>query len=205
MSDQLLENLPGVLERDAVADFCQAVLSRHSEQWPISEDILAHEFLAFADLRSLPQFEEISQVCVNRLGISVSSEPLPDGMRGYNGSYRNRREILISTNQDYSGAKLHTLLHELREILENELEKLGYPIVKRENSDLEQVAESFPLAVQFDAVRHAFPTFWAIPAAIERRWLRIGAHILLVFGLLFYLLDCSSVKQREDALAQLRT
>src|SRR5206468_7728765 len=159
MNDECLQAPLDEIKQDTIADFCQTVLSRHAEQWPISEETLAQEFLGFFGLHLVPTFEGVAQLCQNHLRIMVSFAPLPTGMRGYNGSYRDKREVLISLSQDFAGAKLHTLLHELREILESGFEKLGRPIANRKDSDLEQCAESFAISVQVCAAYKIFPIF----------------------------------------------
>ena len=204
MSDLVLETPIVEIENDPVADFCAAVLSRHLQQWPVSEETLADEVLAFSRLSSLPGLEGVSGVCQDRLQISVSFVALPDGMRGYNGSYGSRREILISTNQDFAGAKLHTLLHELREVLESEFERQGRPTANHTNVDLEERAESFAIAVQVRAANAALPGFLEMASTIERRWLRIGAYIFLFIGAIAYVLGCASLQQVESAFAAQR-
>ena len=180
MNDECLQAPLNEIRQDTIADFCQTVLSRHAEQWPISEETLAQEFLGFFGLHLVPTFEGVAQLCRNHLGVMVSFAPLPTGMRGYNGSYRDKREILISLYQDFDGAKLHTLLHELREILERGFEKLARPIVNREGSDLEQRAleqraESFAIFVQIRAAYDTLSVLLDNVSEIEKKWLRIGA------------------------------
>ena len=131
----------------------------------------------------------------------VSFAPLPTGMRGYNGSYGDKREILISLNQDFDGAKLHTLLHELREILERGFEKLGHPIVNRDGSDLEQRAESFAIFVQIRVAYDTLPVLIDNVSEIEKKWLRIGAYVLVFSGALAYLFSCALIPRIEDSFA----
>ena len=201
MSELLLP--PG--KPDPLADFCQSVFAKHSEQWPISEDTLAEGFLAFARLHFLPGLEEVSGVCRDRLEISVCHTALPDGLRGLNLSYGNKREILISTNQDYHGATLHTLLHELREILEGEFRAMEQPLASDENDDIERRAEEFATLVQVSAAKHALPVVWESASKIERKWLRIGAYVLICFGVLAYAVSCTSITRIEDSLAAQRS
>ena len=138
-------------ERDEMADFCQFVVSRHSKQWPVKEDALAKEFLEFFGVQSLLflTFEAVASLCWERLQIRVSRVSLPKGLKGFNGSYYGRREIVISTDQDLAGiADLHTLLHELREIIERGFEELGHPTADCGDLDLECRAEFFASSVQ---------------------------------------------------------
>ena len=204
MNDECLQAPLNEIRQDTIADFCQTVLSRHAEQWPISEETLAQEFLGFFGLHLVPTFEGVAQLCQNHLRIMVSFAPLPTGMRGYNGSYRDKREILISLNQDFDGAKLHTLLHELREILERGFEKLARPIVNREDSDLEQRAESFAIFVQIRAACDTLPVLLENVSEIEKKWLRIGAYGLLFAGTLAYCFACVFLPRIEDGFAAQR-
>ena len=125
-------------------------------------------------------------------------------MRGYNGSYRDKREILISLNQDFAGATLHTLLHELREILESGFEKLARPIANRNDSDLEQRAESFAIFVQIRAACDTLPVLLENVSEIEKKWLRIGAYGFLFPGTLAYLFACVLLPRIEDSVAAQR-
>ena len=203
MSDLALVPDPDpITQPDAVAEFCRSVLSRHGENWPVSEQALADEFLALVNLEFLAGFEEVSRTCQERLQIQVALAPLPDCMKGYNGTYGCKREILVSSNQDFDGAKLHTLLHELREILECEFEKLGHPISDSENSNLEERAETFATAVQVRAANTALPVLLEYVSAIERKWLRFVAYALCASGALAYVLGCCFIPQIEDAFAK---
>lgn len=190
---------------DRVAEFCQRVVTEHSEHWPISEKVLAEELLAFTGLNLVANLEEVSEVCQSKLGIHVSCSPMPDGLRGHNFSYRKERKILIATDQDYYGATVHTLLHELREILESEFRGLGYSIAGSDNADQEKHAEDFATTVQVTAAARTVPIFFESASEIERKWLRIGAYFLIVLGALAYTLSCLSTTQIESNLASLRS
>lgn len=185
---------------DPVAEFCQSVFAKYSEQWPISEKTIADEFLAFTGLKFVANPEEVSAICAHKFGIVVSHRPLPDGLRGFNGSFGDKREILISTNQDYYRAKLHTLLHELREILESEFRELGHPIAASDD-DLEQHAEDFATVIQISSVFNAVPVLFENAGEIERKWMRFGAYVLIILGALAYTLSCLSTTEIEANLA----
>ena len=187
-----------------VAEFCQRVVTEHSEHWPISEKTLAEEFLAFTGLHLVANLEEVSEVCQSKLGISVSRSSMPDGLRGHNFSYGKERKILIATDQDYYGATLHTLLHELREILESEFRGLDHPIAGSDNADLEKHAEDFATTLQVTAAFKAVPIFFESAREIERKWLRIGAYLLIILGAIAYTLSCLSTTQIESNLANSR-
>jgi len=195
------EMLVDLATEDPVQAFCQRVFSKHREHWPITEKLLAEEFLGFSGLSLVANLDEVSQVCQNRLGIVVSRTPMPDGMRGHNCSFAGKREIVIATNQDYHAAALHTLLHELREILETEFCSLGHPMVTPENPDLERHAEDFAGIVQITAAYNLVPVLFGKAPDIERKWARFSVYVLIVLGTLAYFLSCVSTPQIEANLA----
>src|SRR5947207_11296918 len=128
MSTESLESAIAVKEKDEISDFCQFVLFRHAEQWPVNEVTLAGEFLEFFAVQPLLflTFEEVARLCRERLQIAASVAPLPGRLKGINISHNGKHEILVSTDQDLAGiADLHTLLHELREIIERGFERRG--------------------------------------------------------------------------------
>src|SRR5258708_33445778 len=108
MSVLPVECPPAAIETDALPDFCRAVVSRHSEHWPVREDVLAEEFLTFFGLRSFLTFQEMVHLCQERLRIPVSFLSLPEQLKGHNNTDVDKREIVISLNQDFSVATLHT-------------------------------------------------------------------------------------------------
>ena len=98
-----------------------------------------------------------------------------------------------------------TLLHELREILENEFRTIGYAIAEPDLCDMEERAESFATHVQVNAAHQALPVLWENASTIERKWVRIGAYALIFSGALAYTLSCISIAQIENNFAALRS
>jgi hypothetical protein len=207
MSAEPLESAISVVQRDEIAEFCQGVTSRHAEHWPITEDVLANEFLEFFGIQSLLllTFQEVVQLCHSRLRIQVSVRQMPTGFKGFNGSYRDRCEIVISTDQELPGmADLHTLLHELREVIEWKFETIGRPTANCENLNLEDRAELFATAVQIFAGCQMLPGLLESASEIKLRWLRISAYIGIFAGAAVYVFGCFSLPKLEDAFAAQR-
>lgn len=207
MSAEPLESAMTPGEGDEIAEFCQVVISRHAEHWPITENILADEFLEFLGVQSLLllRFEEIAQLCDKRLRIQISVRRMPTGVKGFNGSYENRCEIVISTDQELPGmADLHTLLHELREIIERKFEEIGRPTANCGDLDLEHRAEFFATAVQIGAACQMLPGLLESASEIKRKWLRIGAYIGIFCGAMVYTFGCIALPKLEDAFAAQR-
>jgi len=186
---------------DEIAEFCRSIIIKYCEHWPVSESVLAEEFLPFFGLDSFLTFEGVAQFCRSRLRIPVAIANMPGELRGFNGSYGEKREIVIAANHDIPDAKLHTLLHELRELIEHGFQKLGKPIVQNGSDDLEDRAEAFASSVQMSATIKLIPKFMDVAAEIEKKWMRIGAYVLTFAGAIFYCFACASIPRIEDAFA----
>ncbi len=207
MSAEPLEYAMTPSERDEIAEFCHAVISRHADHWPITEDLLANEFLEFFGTQPilLLTFQDVVQLCHRRLRIQVSVRQMPTGVKGFNGSYGDRCEIVISTDQELPGlADLHTLLHELREVIEWKFETIGRPTANSEGLNLEDRAELFATAVQILAGCQMVPGLLESASEIKRSWLRISAYIGIFAGAALYVFGCFSLPKLEDAFAAQR-
>jgi hypothetical protein len=161
--------------------FCQGVVSKYAFQWPPEESKLAEAFIAHFSLAKFATFEDQLKLCES-LGIKVSEAILPENLRGYNCCYGDEREIQIHNGKGYFITREHTVLHELREILEYIFQDMGHPTSK-ERSALEARAETFASSVR----TNTFTDMWKdiLPAAekIQSKWLSWGAFFLwFLFG-----------------------
>lgn len=120
--------------------FCQAMVSRCATNWPPSEDKLAKEFVSFFQVGPFPSVDGWVQLC-GSLDIQVHVCALPRELRGYHCCYDGTRSIWVNEEELFVGSREHSLLHELREILEHIFEDLGQPTVAKES--LEILAEQF--------------------------------------------------------------
>jgi len=188
---------------DEIADFSRNVIARHSEQWPVSEQVLADEFLAFFGPASFLHFEGMVEFCHLRLQIPVSLAPMPKELRGFNGSYGNKREIFVASEPRIPDTKLHTLLHELREVIERQFQELGSPVASDE--DLEVRAEAFASSVQISAVINLVPKIMNGASEIEKKWMRVGAYVGICAVAVLYCFVLASIPHLEDAFADERS
>ena len=204
MSDQTSDSMSSLIpaSADRIGDFCRSVIEQHSEGWPIAEPVLADEFVMFFGLNSFLVFEGMAEFCQSRLRIPVSLAPLPSEFRGFNDAYGENRRILISSNQDFPDAKLHSLLHELRELIEHGFHKLGCPTA--EGHELEDRAEAFASSVQISAAIKKLPEFLDNASEIEKKWKRVGAYALIFVGAILYYFACANLPRMEDAFAEQR-
>ena len=207
MSTEALESATTPSKRDEIVEFCKPVVLRHAEHWPITEDVLANEFIEYFGTRPLLllTFREVVQLCHTRLRIQVSVRQMPTGCKGFNSTYRDRCEIVISTDQELPGlADLHTLLHELREIIEWKFESIGRPTANCEDLSLEDRAELFATGVQVFAGCQMLLGLLDSASEIKRTWLGISAYIGIFAGAAVYIFGCFSLPQLEDAFAARR-
>ena len=171
-------------------------MGRHIGAWPPTESVLAEEFVSSFNLvPSTPN--GLQQLCV-QLGISLSFSSLPAELRGFNCAYQDRMEIVLSEQQGFWGAQEHTLLHELREILERSFITLGYPTVSDEQK-LEKNAEDFARFIRMAAITKSLPIFFEGTEQIERKWVQVAAFLLIGCGVLFYFYTCAMLPRFEDA------
>jgi len=183
-------------DSDPIVTFCKDVVSRHEGNWPPSEEELADEFAAFFSL-DLVLLEEALKLC-KQLGIHVSFAALPEGLHGINGSHGQNREVLLSAKEAFPGGKFHTLLHELRELLEYTFCDLGYPIVR--SQELEIHAEEFASIARMNGGKKALEFFLENASKVATNWKRwLAFAAALAFGFAF-LVSCGMHSRLEDAM-----
>ncbi len=128
--------------------FCQAVITKHSSAWPPDELTLAQEFLSFFQIEDSVKLHTSEELC-RKLGVKLTVQNLPLGLRGHNCAYREMREIVIGPATGTAamlGSEEHTLFHELRELIEYEFRRLNHPTAV--GPELETRAESFASLVR---------------------------------------------------------
>ncbi len=179
--------------------FCQHIIALCGANWPPSEDEIAAEFVPFFRIEPVLRLQKLKELC-SSLGIAVTLKELPPGLRGHNCVFGDRREIVITENSELAavlGSQEHTLLHELREIMEYEFRRLQRPIA-RDFSDREQRADDFGMAVRVETASGMFHKL--TDGLGEPNWtlkdILIG--VLAIIGMTIYVAMCKSLPQRED-------
>lgn len=136
---------------------------------------LSREFIKFFDLQYPLPIENILDICKDS-GFKLELLPDDHQARGYNFSYGDEVRICIKENDSPSG-QIHTLLHELYEVIDEKLyscDAIGYT---RKKNVIEAKAD------QFSAYVH-------VPHETVFQW--INTHGLDVFGLKEFL-TCSYI------------
>jgi len=182
---------------DPLLAWCRAVAQQHAHQWPVPEPVLAASFVRSFGPDAFSTFQSICELCV-RLGIDVSVRPMPPDIRGHNLFYENRRAIVVSEHQTFPGANEHTVLHEVRELVEHIFVELGV----RTCSSMEEIearAEEFASIARSEAFSNTLLVISTAAEEIEKKWARYGAYILIGVGGLAYLLGLWFLPALEDA------
>jgi hypothetical protein len=187
-------------EKNPILGFCSNVISRHGRSWPPEEIVLAEEFVQWLGFNSFLTKEALKELCQDK-GVNLTVKTLPAGLRGFNCSYQDKREIFLTDEESALFSDAHTLFHEFREMLEHSFVELGYPTIGAEQS-LEVQAETFAMACRMRAVEQELPAFFKLAQNVEKPWARYLAYTLFAFvgAALFY--SCILVPQIEEILAE---
>jgi hypothetical protein len=163
-----------------LTDFCRVVIGRNAVPWPPPEETLSAEFIRFYELASSYGRASIEEF-VRSLGVQVSDESLPTQLAGCNIRVGEKRKILLSDNGAYVLSREHTLLHEVREMIEYEFRDLGWPIFTQ--SDQETRAERFAISVRVASVSDFWMAVVDGGCSSESKWHSVGTLILAMAGL----------------------
>jgi hypothetical protein len=180
--------------------FCQTVVVKHSGNWPPSEAAIVEEFLSFFQVNGVFPLEGPDKLCA-RLGINVSVQQLPGGLRGHNCAFGEKREIVIGKVQEpaaFLGSHEHTLFHELRELIEYEFRNIGHPVAVA--SDLESRAETF---AAMSRARASIKGWEPLPHGIgdiQSTWGRFAVGVPVLLIILLYSFSCLLLPRWEDQL-----
>ncbi|HXG07428.1 MAG TPA: hypothetical protein VNI77_08905 [Nitrososphaera sp.] len=181
---------------DALITFCKDVISRYKENWPPSEGKLAEEFATYFS-HDFAGLEALLSIC-NKLEIQVSIEPLPEGLHGINGNYGAKREITLAKEEAFPGGKEHTLLHELRELIEYEFCELGFPTLQYSGKEVR--ADQFASHVRANEGMKLWKFMFDELRRVEANWKRkLGYAFVLVFCFV-HQASCLLHPQLEDAI-----
>jgi hypothetical protein len=189
-------------ENKPVLAFCLAVISRHGEKWPPTEQALADEFVSWFDAKSFLTKTAMQTLCLSK-GIMLSFVPLPPELHGFNCSFGERNEIVISSREMVPFAHVHTLFHEFRELLERVFVELGHATLTSKSS-LEVRAEEFAMAARMETATRELPGYIEIVGNIEKNWHRYFGYAFLIVASVAYMFSCALLPQFEDMLSEAR-
>jgi hypothetical protein len=189
-------------EKSPVLGFCLRVVSEHTANWPPTEDVLAQEFVAWLGFSPFLTREAVPELCRAK-GVNVSFAPLPQDIRGFNCSFQQKKEIVISEPEIAVFSDSHTLFHEFREMLEHVFTELGHPTTGAEGLS-EIRAEHFAVICRMKAAEKELPDLIASAQTIESKWVRYLAYTALGVLTFAYLVGCVLTPTMEEIPSKAR-
>jgi hypothetical protein len=189
-------------DKDPSLGFCLSVISKHSENWPPTEEVLADSFVNWLGFNSFLTRNALQELCRSK-GVNLSFIPLPQEIRGFNCSFQYKKEIVITLRETAPFADSHTLFHEFREMLEHIFIELGHPTIGPEDF-LEVQAEHFAVLCRMDAAVKELPCFLEMAGNVEKKWTRYLAYALVVIFGLAHVFSCIMTPQMEEVLSEAR-
>lgn len=175
-----------VYSQDLIRDFCEAYISEHRENWPTSECDLASAFVKFFGVPALVHVTSLEGFFV-QTNIELREGNLPAGLLGVNMSYGSKRRIDLSSRREQTLFQIHTVLHEIREIIENGFLRLGFSTTDRR--DLEASADEFAFWAALCSTRDPLKDMLKTASEIESKWQRwtmLGLGSAGVIAFVFY-------------------
>jgi len=195
-----LELLTGEIEASPIVGFCKSVISRHTETWPPKEEALAEEFVEWLGLKTFLTRDKLIELCLSKR-VNLSFVELPPELRGFNCSYQDKTEVVITQHETVLGADLHNISHEFREVLENGFVELGHSTLGAGDS-LEVRAEHFAMSARMMVVAREIPAYLDTVSNAESTWVRYLGFGVLGFVGLVYLLSCVLLPHFEEIESQ---
>jgi len=189
-------------ENNPLLGFCLALISRHAENWPPTEQVLAEEFINWLGVRPFFTRDEMRKLCLSK-GINLSFMALPLNLRGYNCTFQDKKEIVISERENVPFADLHTLLHEFREMLEHVLVELGCATLTPEDS-LEKTAEEFAILATMATGVREMPAYLEMVGNIKTDWQRYFGYAFVLVFFAAHMFSCAFLPQFEEMISEAR-
>jgi len=183
------------VQSPALPEFCAAVVNRHASAWPPTEDQLARYFLAHFGVARFARYDGIVNWC-GEVGVRFSTERLPQDLRGLNYWHENVFAIVMPINGGCFISREHTLLHELREVLEGILGHSGNPTVSDRDA-LESRAEQFAACVRIAICLESSKDFIEIARCVRDPLGRLFAYGLAGVSTAALILGSIGVRQLE--------
>lgn len=174
-----------VESQDLLRAFCEAFTLQHRDKWPPNEYELAEAFVSHFAIPRILGVADL-QNFLTQTNIELIEDDSPADLLGINMSVGGKRRIFTSKNRDHFPFRIHTLLHEIRELIEVEFCQLGF---KTTNSQgLDSRADEFSFAVHIRAATPSIEGWVKNSPEIKSTWQSIASlfgliAIATVFGL----------------------
>jgi hypothetical protein len=190
-------------KNNAILGFCLAVISRHAEKWPPTEQVLAEQFVSWFGVKTFLTRDAMRQLCLSK-GINLSFVALPTSLHGFNCSFQDKKEIVISERENVAFGDLHTLFHEFREMIEHALVDLGHATLTHQGDSLEETAEEFAILVRMETCTREMPAYLEMAGSIETKWHRYFGYAFVVVFFVSLMFSCAFLPQFEEMISEAR-
>jgi hypothetical protein len=167
--------------RDSLKAFCEVYVSEHAHN-PINESHLADAFVKFYGIPPLFDLCSLDEFLVET-NIELRKGDLPLGLLGVNMSFEGKRRIDLSERPEQRYFQVHTVLHEIREIIESDFRPLGFGASESER-DFEHRANEFAFYAIMSSQMSMFKSLFESAYGMESNWQKFGALGLIGIGVL---------------------
>lgn len=174
-----------VCSDDPLRAFCECI-PRDGQEWPVSEWELASAFIKFFNVPPLAYVGNLEGFFA-QTKIELREGDLPSDLLGVNMSFQGRRRIDLSRHGEQVHSQLHTVLHEIREMIESEFSRLGFATTS--SRELEASANEFAFYAVLCPFEGLFKDSLHNALEIESKWQRwttlsliCAAALVLGFG-----------------------
>jgi hypothetical protein len=165
-----------ILNADPIASFCQNFISRHPVPQSINEQILANEFVLYFRSVDFLTISDLERFCA-ATGIELNKKILPKCLLATNCFPNGKRIIELDTRPQNVLIQPHSVLHEIRELLEYSFCILNYPIMQPDQ--IEMRANEFASQVMMCGGARMIAEFCENAFEIQSGLLKVGALSLI--------------------------
>ena len=118
------------LNSDLILSFCQNFVAHNLDAWPPKEQVLANEFAVYFRLPVFITMRELERFC-SATNIELTQKKLPEDLLAVNCSTNGKRIIELNEVPQDLSIQPHTVLHEVRELLEYTFRGLSHKCKSR--------------------------------------------------------------------------
>jgi hypothetical protein len=173
--------------RDLLRVFCEAYTLQHGDKWPTREHELAEAFVSYFRIPIVFGVADLQDFLV-QTNIELIEYDFPADLLGVNMSFGVKRQIVTSRNPDHIPFRLHTVLHEIREIIEADFRRLGFTTT--DSSDLDRRADEFSFAVHICAAKDSMQDWVKDSSETKSTWQSFAS--LCIVSVIFFLFGLTS-------------
>jgi hypothetical protein len=169
--------------RDSLTMFCEVYISQKGRNRPINEWELADAFVKSFEIPPLVDVSGFDRFFA-QTNIELRKANLPPDLLGVHMSVEGKRRIDLSERPEQRYFQVHTVLHEIREIIEKDFCRLEFGTTESED-DLERRANEFAFCGVICSQTDVFKFWFDNAHEMESSWRKWGALSLIGMGLLF--------------------